>query len=158
MDTSKGLKKIVLATDGSKEAEPAVRATIALARESPAEVRVVHVWNLDIRQRHCPWDVEVRTEARQLLEATVQSLTSAGVRTEGAILRADSEHVAAAVVATAKNFDADQVVVGSRGLSSWQSLLNQGVSHQLLSGVDCPLLIVRGRTATAKAIQRVLMA
>jgi nucleotide-binding universal stress UspA family protein len=158
MDTLKGLDKIVLATDGSQHAEAAVNATIALARGSRAEVRVVNVWNLDIRQRHCAWDVDVRSEARQLLDATVARLTAAGVRAEGAILRADSDHVAAGVVVTAKTFEADLVVVGSRGLSTWQSMLNQGISHQLLSAVDCPLLIVRSRTATARPPQRLLLA
>jgi nucleotide-binding universal stress UspA family protein len=158
MDTLKGLERIVLATDGTKHAEAAVDAAIALARGSRAEVRVVHVWNLDIRQRHCAWDVVVRSDARQLLDATVERLTGAGVRAEGAILRADSDHVAAAVVITAKTFGADLVVVGSRGLSNWQSMLNQDVSHQLLSAVDCPLLIVRGRTATARPPQRLLLA
>ncbi len=158
MDTLKGLDKIVLATDGSQHAEAAVDATIALARGSRAEVRVVNVWNLDIRQRHCAWDVDVRSEARQLLDATVARLTAAGVRAEGAILRADSDHVAAGVVVTAKTFGADLVVVGSRGLSNWQSMLNQGISHQLLSAVDCPLLIVRSRTATARPPQRLLLA
>jgi nucleotide-binding universal stress UspA family protein len=158
MYTSNGLEKIILATDGSKYAEAADDATIALARGSRAEVRVVHVWNLDIRQRHCAWDVEVRSEARHLLDATVGRLTKAGIHAEGAILRADSDHVAAAVVASAKTFNADLVVIGSRGLSDWQSMLDQTVSHQLLSAADCPLLMVRGRTLTTGQAQRVLLA
>jgi nucleotide-binding universal stress UspA family protein len=158
MSTSSGLEKIILATDGSKYAEAAVDATIKLARGSRAEVRVLNVWNLDIRQRHCAWDVEVRCEARQLLEATVERLTKAGVHAEGAILRADGDHVAAAVLATARTFNADLVVIGSRGLSDWQSMLDQRVSHQLLSGADCPLLMVRGRTPTAGRASRVLLA
>jgi nucleotide-binding universal stress UspA family protein len=158
MFTSNGPEKIVLATDGSKYAEAAVDATIALARGSRAEVRVVHVWNLDIRQRHSAWDVEVRSEARHLLDATVERLTKAGIHAEGAILRADSDHVAAAVVTTAKTFDADLVVIGSRGLYDWQSILDQRVSHQLMSVTDCPLVMVRGRTTTARPPQRVLLA
>jgi nucleotide-binding universal stress UspA family protein len=158
MNTSSGFRKIVLATDGSEQAEAAVDAAIAVSRGSSTEVRVVHVWNLEIHQRHGQGDVEVRSEARQLLDSTVERFARAGVRAEGAILRADSDHVAAAVAIAAKNFGADLVVVGSRGLSSWQSMLKHSVSHQLLSAVDCPLLIVRGRTATAAPPQRVLLA
>ncbi|HEV2027966.1 MAG TPA: universal stress protein [Candidatus Dormibacteraeota bacterium] len=156
MDTSKGLEKIVLATDGSFHAEAAVDATIALARGSHAEVRVVHVWNLHIRHRHCPWDVELRGEARRVLDSTVERLTGAGVHADGAILRADGDHVAAAVAITARSFGADLLVVGSRGISDLQSMLEHSVSHQLLASVDCPLLIVRGATATQRP-QRVLM-
>ncbi len=158
MNTSSGFRKIVLATDGSEQAEAAVDATIAVSRGSSTEVRVVHVWNLEIHQRHGQGDVEVRSEARQLLDSTVERFARAGVRAEGAIRRADSDHVAAAVAIAAKNFGADLVVVGSRGLSSWQSMLKHSVSHQLISAVDCPLLIVRGRTATAAPPQRVLLA
>ena len=156
MDTSKGLEKIVLATDGSDQADAAVDATIALARGSSAEVRVVHVWNLGIRHRHCPWDVELRGEARHVLDATVERLTGAGVRADGAILRADGDHVAAAVAITARSFGADLLVVGSRGVSDLPSMLEHSASHQLFASVDCPLLIVRGRTATHEP-QRVLL-
>jgi nucleotide-binding universal stress UspA family protein len=156
MDTSKGLEKIVLATDGSNQAEAAVDAAIALARRSGAEVRVVHVWNLCIRHRHCPWDVELRGEARRVLDATVERLTWAGVRADGAILRADGDHVAAAVAITARSFGADLLVVGSRGVSDLPSMLEHSASHQLFASVDCPLLIVRGGTAAQKP-QRVLL-
>jgi nucleotide-binding universal stress UspA family protein len=158
MNTSGGFRRIVLATDGSEQAEAAVDAAIAVSRGSSTEVRVVHVWNLEIHQRHGQQDVEVRSEARQLLDSTVERFARAGVHAEGAILRADSDHVAAAVAIAAKNFGADLVVVGSRGLSNWQSMLKHSVSHQLLSAVDCPLLIVRARTATATPPQRVLLA
>jgi nucleotide-binding universal stress UspA family protein len=158
MSTSRGFKKIILATDGSEQAEAAVDSTIALARASSAEVRVVHVWNLEVHQRHEQWDIEVRSEAQHMLDATVERLTTGGVRAEGLILRADSDHIAAAVAIAAKNFSADLVVVGSRGLSNWQSMRKHSVSHQLLSSVDCPLLMVRGRTATVRPLQRVLLA
>ena len=158
MDTSKGFNRIVLATDGSEQAQAAVDSTITLARSSSAEVRVVHVWNLEVHQRHEHWDIEVRSEAQQLLDATVDRLAKGGVRAEGLILRADSRHVAAAVAVAAKNFSADLVVVGSRGLSNWQSMRKHSVSHQLLSSIDCPLLIVRGGTASERPLQRVLLA
>ena len=158
MNTTKGFNRILLATDGSEQAEAAVDATIALGRLQSAEVRVVHVWNLEVHQRHGHWDVEVQSEAQQLLDATVERLMTVGVRAEGAILRADSGHIAAAVAVAAKQFDADLVVVGSRGLSNWQSMLKHSVSHQLLSALDCPLLIVRSRPATVRPPQRVLLA
>jgi nucleotide-binding universal stress UspA family protein len=158
MNATKGFKRILLATDGSDQAEAAVYATIALGRTPSAEVRVVHVWNLEVHPRDGHWDVEVRSEAEQLLDATVERLTTGGVRAEGAILRADSGHVAAAIAVAAKDFKADLLVVGSRGLSNWQSMLKHSVSHQLLSTVDCPLLIVRGRPAVGGPRQRVLLA
>ena len=158
MSSSRRFKKIVLATDSSDEAEAAVDATIALSHGSSAEVRVVNIWNLEIHHRHGHWDLEVRNQAKQLLDSTVERLTRGAVRAEGAILRADSDHIAAAVAIDAKTFGAELLVIGSSGLSNWQSALKHTVSPQLLSSVGCPVLIVRGRTATAAPPQRVLLA
>ena len=161
MNTSSGFKRVVLATDGSEEADAAVDATIGLVRDSysSAEVRVVHVWNLEVRHPHGHWDIEVRSEAEKLVGATVERLQAAGVRADSEILRADSDHVADAVAAAAREFVADLVVLGSRGLSDWQSMFRHSVSHQVLSAVDCPVLIVRGRTyGPTGGARRVLLA
>ena len=160
MNTPNGFKRVVLATDGSQEADAAVDATIGLFRESnsSAEVRVVHAWNLEVHHRHGTWDVEVRSEAEKLVGATVERLKAAGVRSDSEILRADSDHVADAVALAAREFGADLVVLGSRGLSDWQSMFKHSVSHKVLSAVDCPVLIVRGHTLPAGGARRVLLA
>lgn len=149
MHTTKRFERILLATDGSEASRAAVDATIAIAKSPTAKVRVAHVWNLEVHHRHGQRDVEVRTEAEKLVDAAVERLFRAGVIAQREIIRADSNHVAAAIAISAKNFGADLVVIGSRGLSDWQSLTQHSISHQLLCAVDCPLLIVRGLPAGA---------
>lgn len=156
---SQGFHRIVLATDGSAQAEAAVGVASAFARASNATVRVVHVWNLEVHHRHGVWDVEMRTEAERMIGETVKRLRASGIEADGEISRADSGHVADAVAQVARQVDADLLVVGSRGLSDWQSLTGHSVSHQLLTSVDCPMLIVKGTSgATDHAPQRVLVA
>ena len=138
MNTTKGFKKILLATDGSEQAEAAVDATIAMGLPSSAEVRVVHVWNLEVRQVQGHWDVEGRTEAMRLVGKTVGSRHAAGVSAEPKIYQASSDQVASTISLAAREFAADLVVLGSRGLSDWQSMFKHSVSHQVLSAVDCP--------------------
>jgi nucleotide-binding universal stress UspA family protein len=147
MSTPKRFERILLATDGSEAAQAAVDATIAIAKSPSAKVRVAHVWNLEVHHRHGFWDVEMRNEAEKLVDVTVERLLKAGVIAEREIDRADSKHVAAAIALSARNFKADLVVLGSRGLSDWQSMTRHSVSHELLCAVDCPLLIVRGWAA-----------
>jgi nucleotide-binding universal stress UspA family protein len=149
MNAAKRFERILLATDGSEASRAAVDATIAIAKSPTAKVRVAHVWNLEVHHRHGQWDVEVRSEAEKLVDAAVERLFRAGVIAQREIIRADSNHVAAAIAFSAKNFGADLVVIGSRGLSDWQSLTQHSISHQLLCAVDCPLLIVRGLPAGA---------
>jgi nucleotide-binding universal stress UspA family protein len=158
MGTARGFKKIFLASDGSEQSEGALRVAITLAHASEARVRVAHVWNLEIHHRHGRWDVEVRSEAQSLVEAAVVRLQAAGVPTDREILRADNEHVAVAIAAAARNFGADLVVVGSRGVSDWQSMLKHSVGGQILCALDCPLLIVRDRPRAKRESHRVLLA
>ncbi|HET9780900.1 MAG TPA: universal stress protein [Candidatus Dormibacteraeota bacterium] len=157
---SRRFGRILIATDGSEPATEAASIATNLAQASGACVRVVHVWNLEVHHRHGVWDVETRAEANQLIDSTVKRLRALGLEVDGQILHADNRHIAAAVADAARTFAADLIVVGSRGLSDWASLLtSQSVSHELLTKVECPVLIVRGpSTASAHRAQRVLVA
>lgn len=134
MSTVKGFKRIVLATDGSDQAEAAVDATIALGRDSSAEVNVVHVWNGDDNG-----------EARRRMTGTLYRLRAGGLFAEPKLSQANRDHVAATICQAARDFEADLVVVGSRGLSDWESIYKHSVSHEVLSATDCPVLVVRSR-------------
>jgi nucleotide-binding universal stress UspA family protein len=159
VNTTKRFERILLATDGSEASQAAVDATIAIAKSPTAKVRVAHAWSLEVHHRHGFWDVEFRSEAAKLVDTTVERLLHAGVIAEREIVRADSNHVAAAIAIAAKDFQADLVVVGSRGLSDWQSLTQHSIGHQLLCAVDCPVLIVRGVPAgSPMKTSRILLA
>ena len=159
MSTTKRFERILLATDGSEAAQAAVDATIAIAKSPTAKVRVAHVWNLEVHHRHGFWDIEMRTEAQTLVDVTVERLLKAGVIAEREIDRADSKHVAAAIALSARDFKADLVVLGSRGLTDWQSMTKHSVSHELLCAVDCPVLIVRGWPAgSPRQVSRIVLA
>lgn len=133
MEAIKSFKRILLATDGTAEADAAVQAAISLARYGPAQVFVLHVTS----PRDGP-------EVEKLLEQTVDRLTAAAVMATTAAYGANSGRIAEVIGSAASNYKADLVVVGSRGLSDWQSIFQHSVSHQVLSLVDCPVLVVRG--------------
>jgi nucleotide-binding universal stress UspA family protein len=50
---------------------------------------------------------------------------------------------AKAIVDEARAFDADLIVMGSRGLSDFQALLVGSVAHKVLHYAHCAVLIVR---------------
>ena len=126
-------KKILLATDGTPEAAAAVDATISLARYGPAHVCVLHASSQ-----------EPTPEQERLVQDTVDRLTNASVMAGKEVYRADHQNVARVVATIAQESGADLVVVGSRGLSDWQSLRHHSVSHEILALLDCPVLVVRG--------------
>jgi nucleotide-binding universal stress UspA family protein len=140
----RGFGRILLATDGSEESEAAARLAAAMAGSSGAtRVRIVHCWNLEVHHRHGVWDVETRSEAEKLIAQSVAGLLALNIPADGEVVHADTEHVGAAIAAAARQFDADVVVVGSRGLGEWRAMREHSVSHQVLSAVGCPVLIVR---------------
>ncbi len=159
MNTAKRFERILLATDGSDASQAALDATIAIAKSPAAKVRVAHVWNLEVHHRDGAWDIEMRNEAEKLVDVTVERLLKAGVIAEREIDRADSKHIAEAIAFSARDFEADLVVLGSRGLSDWQSMTKHSVSHEILRALDCPVLIVRGRYAgSTPNVSRIVMA
>ena len=157
---TKNFGRILVATDGSDPANSALGLALTFARAADGRVLVVHVWNMEIHHKHGVWDVETRAEAQQLIDAAVSKVRSLGLSADGQVLHADSRNVATALAAAARQFDADLVVIGSRGLSDWQSLVrSRSVSHQMLTHVDCPVLVVRGPSSAAEpGPQRVLLA
>lgn len=134
MSTVKGFKRIVLATDGSDHAQAAVDATIGLGLDSSAEVNVVHVWS-----------GEEHGEARRRMAGTLYRLRAGGLVAEPKLTQASRDHVALTICEAAREFGADLIVMGSRGLSDWESIYKHSVSHQVLSRTDCPVLVVRAR-------------
>jgi nucleotide-binding universal stress UspA family protein len=138
-------RRILLATDGTDPAAAAADVTASMAQATDAEVGVVHVWNPEQHQPH----VEGRSAATALVARTVGTLRAHGLKAKGEIVQAEDKPIAAAIAQAARDFEADLVVVGSRGLSDWQSLLAHSVSHQLLTAIDSPVLIVRGPLADA---------
>jgi nucleotide-binding universal stress UspA family protein len=150
---------MILATDGSAEADAAVEWTVAFAKAAAASVDVVHVWNLEVHHRYGVWDVETRGEAQSLMDDAITRLKAAGVPAKGEIMHADAKHIAPAIAEAARQSQADLVVVGSRRLSDWQSMFQHSVSHELLCALDCPLLIVRAKPrGPGGSYQRILAA
>ncbi len=150
--------RILLATDGSPEATAAVYATLGLAKATAACVDVVHVWNLEAHVRDGVWAVETLSEAKNLLEGTISRLKASGIPVKGEILRADRGHIAPAIAEEARQRKADLVIVGSRGLSDWQSIFKHSVSHQLLCALDSPLLMVHAKADPSTAAPRRILA
>ena len=51
--------------------------------------------------------------------------------------------IARSIVARAKSFKADLIVIGSRGMGDVEGLLRGGVSHRVEMLAKCPVLVVK---------------
>jgi nucleotide-binding universal stress UspA family protein len=137
---------ILVATDGSREAELAVTTAADLAKSTDSELHVVHVGELPLvyhpeRHAYRAEYEEHEKEAQQLLEAQVERIKGAGATVAQTHLRmgkADEE-----IADLAQNLGAGMVVMGSRGHGRMRRALVGSVSDSVVRHAHCPVMIVR---------------
>jgi nucleotide-binding universal stress UspA family protein len=146
-------ERVVLAVDSSAQAKGAVAAAIDLATKSRGEVLIVHVHDTGVVSRETV-DVETPVEARLLTGALLDVLTKQGVKARSELRAAPSADVAKEILRAAKDFGADTIVLGSRGLGDFAGLLLGSVAHRVIQLADCPVVVVRADAAAAAAPDR----
>src|SRR5215210_3990097 len=138
--------KILLATDGSREAELASQTAADLAQKSDSELHVVHVLASPLAT-HDPSSFEPEVWARleqrerKTLEDVVAKIEASGGKVEGshhAIGRPDAE-----IVALAEEIGAGLTVMGARGVGGIRRALTGSVSESVVRHAHCPVLVVR---------------
>jgi nucleotide-binding universal stress UspA family protein len=139
--------RILLATDGSEEADLAAGVAVELAESTGSELHVVHVELLPLTLPYpevLAWreDLEwAEREARELLDEQVKKVEDAGGTVAGVHLR--EEFPAEEIVALAEELGADLIVVGSRGRGGIRRALTGSVSDWVVRHAHCPVLVVR---------------
>ena len=135
--------RILLATDGSSEAQLAATTAADLARRTDSELHVVHVGELRptfLSQTELE-PAELAREARELLDEQVRRVEGAGGTVEEAHLRrgrADEE-----IVDLAQSMGAGMIVMGSRGRGRIRRALMGSISDSVVRHAHCPVTIVR---------------
>jgi len=138
--------KILLATDGSRQAELAGQTAADLAQKTDSELHVVHVLASPLAT-HDPSSFEpevlARLEQRErtTLEDVVEKIEASGAEVEGSHLkvgRPDTE-----IVALAEEIGAGLIVMGARGVGGIRRALTGSVSDSVMRHAHCPVLMVR---------------
>ena len=137
---------ILLATDGSKEAELAATTAAELANSTGSELHVLHVGESPLvyhpeRHAYRAEYEEHEKESQQLLEAQVKRIEGSGATVAQAHLRmgrADEE-----IVELAHSMGAGMIVMGSRGQGRLRRALIGSVSESVVRHAHCPTTIVR---------------
>jgi nucleotide-binding universal stress UspA family protein len=146
------MKRILIATDGSDGAWAAVEEGVALASETGAGVTFVTVrhqvsglFGDPLYQRHLTHQLAHARAALVPAEAEAERM---GVGCESEILEGDPVECIAQAAGT---WNADLVVVGSRGHGSVAGALMGSVSQGLLRRSPAPVMVVRTSTRTPAA-------
>jgi nucleotide-binding universal stress UspA family protein len=139
--------KILLATDGSRDAQLASRAAVDLCRGTGAELHVVHVWANVLSESYPTLSFGGHSgvfeeKARVLLAEQAEKARSGGAKVAGTHLK--EGRAAEEVVGLAEDLGAGLVVLGGRGVGALGRLLTGSVSEGVSRLTTTPTLVVRG--------------
>jgi nucleotide-binding universal stress UspA family protein len=141
--------RIVLAIDGSEEAQAATDTVETIAAGTGSEVHVVHAGftaHLPYAQPYMAENIEsfakqAEKEAREFLEGRVEKIkANTGLPVHAHLRRGNPS---GEIVELAEEVDANLVVIGSRGLGGIRRSLMGGVSDSVVRHAHCPVLVVR---------------
>jgi nucleotide-binding universal stress UspA family protein len=147
--------KILLATDGSEDAELAATTVVGLARNTASELHVVHTWrtvpsvHFDALVRQ-----EMEREAQEVLDEQVKQIEGLG----GTVAQARLSEGGASeeIVALAEEIGVGLVAMGSRGRGRIRMALMGSVSDAVVRHARCPVMVVRWKPVAFPA--KVLLA
>src|SRR5829696_6720147 len=131
-------RTILLATDGSDEADLATQAAAELSKATASEVHVTYVLptEADLIGPHAYTDEikqslieQAERDARSFLEERAECVRSEGGKVAETHLRVG------------------RIMVGSRGLDALERMLIGSVSESVVRHAHCPVYVVRGDEA-----------
>ena len=158
--------KVLLATDGSDEAELALQAAVELAEKTGSELHLIHVWSvlLYYHPEHHGYRAQherQREEAQKRLDEQVERIEVAGgsvAEFHSGVGSPDEE-----IVLAAEGIGAGLILMGSRGLSGLERAETLGLRRSLLGSVSesvmrhahCSVLVVRRQTGREAGVGQV---
>ncbi len=144
---------ILLATDGSEEAQVAAKTAADLTKSTNSELHLIYVGHMpsifyespgtmaldpDLRSR---MEEEAEEAAKTNLEMQVQKIREASI--EVAAIHTSVGFPDVEIVGLAERLGAGLIVMGSRGLGPLKRALMGSVSDSVVRHAHCPVLVVR---------------
>ena len=145
------ITKILVCSDGSEPAKQAVHLAAQMAKAHQAELLLLSVydpsplWLLSaVNPGVIITDQTVEREAKERLDF-LERCSREWMEAEGTPCRylRQTGYPVEQIVQTAEREQEDLIVLGSRGLSKWKSLLLGSVANGVLHHAPCPTLIAR---------------
>jgi len=139
------IENILLATDGSRPARQATEFAASLALRFRAKITVLHAY-MPVpaylgEPNYSRAFYETLDQAQALVEDAAGRLHDMGIsEVETEVIEGPAAN---AVLGVAETRKPDIIVMGARGLSTWQGLLMGSVSLLVTQRAECPVLVVK---------------
>jgi nucleotide-binding universal stress UspA family protein len=150
----KSYDKIMIATDGSKQVEKAVKAAVELARLTGARLYAVHVIaSTGYTPRNFGWEESLReileAEAKRAVTFVEEAGKASGIEVESVIL---DGHPADRIMGFAEQEDMDLIVMGTLGRTGLDRFLLGSVAEKIVRHSKTPVMVVKGETANEEPV------
>lgn len=157
------VRKILWASDGSKESRHALRWVRLLAGRLGAEVVALSILDSadletmelapDLRDEIAGIDAEVERIERKRLARVLRLLSAEGIAAQATIAKGVP---VGEIIKAAQDNDADLIAMGKRGMGAWSRFLLGSTTGSVLRQVRQPVLTV-SQTAPAAALHKILV-
>ena len=141
-------KKICVPIDNSDISDKVLNEALDLAKSSGAQVRVIHVVNLE----QITFGIEMvgvaelkdtlLEIANKLLGHVHEVIAAKGVNAEAALLENYGSDLASVIIEDAKQWGADVFILGSHHLGSLSHFITGGVAEDIAHDSDIPILLI----------------
>jgi nucleotide-binding universal stress UspA family protein len=144
----KNYQKIMIATDGSRQVEKAIKAGIDLAKLTGARLYAVYVIS---SAGYSPRDFGWEESLRELLEAEAKKAVTfvkeigkvSGIEIESVILEG---HPADEILEFAEQEGMDFIVMGTLGRTGLERFLLGSIAERVVRHSRIPVMVVKGET------------
>lgn len=147
------IKKILVPTDFSDDAEHAVEAAKDLALALGAEIILLHAYHVDLPMATpalgggyvlpVGFYEELRVQATKQIEALGVDVAKSGVKVTSFAIE---ERPFFAIVEEAKRRSVDLIVMGTRGLTGLKHVAFGSVAERVVREAPCPVLTVKAKS------------
>jgi nucleotide-binding universal stress UspA family protein len=135
-------EKILVAIDESEHADQVLATAAEFAATFGAELRVVHVMETVFVGKVGLINLESSDVAHTIVTGAVAWFTTKGLTATGEVRAALHGRLAREIDQKARDFGAQLIVVGSRGLTNLEGLLLGSTTHRLMHVTKLPVLVV----------------
>ncbi len=148
-----GIGRILVAIDGSQDAQRALETAVDMAKRLKAELVIAHVvfvpalsWTLGLPGLTIPTN-EVEEDAekagRQLVDRAARFAKESGVAKPKKETVTKLASPAQGIVELAEKGGADVIVIGTRGLGGFKKMLMGSVANSVLRYANCSVLVAK---------------
>ncbi|REJ31434.1 MAG: universal stress protein UspA [Caldibacillus debilis] len=139
-------KNIIVAIDGSKEAERAFKKALKIAKQSGGKLFLTHIIDIHSLARLEAFDQSlsecVDQMAQEMMLSYKEQAVNEGIDDVKIVIDYGSPKVKIAKD-IAKKFDADLIVCGATGLNAVERFIIGSVSEAIVRHARCDVLVVR---------------